>query len=130
MRALARRDHSEKELRQKLGRYYDPPAIEAAMAKARDHGYLRAPQELAEKAVRALLRRKKSAGYIQRFLKTRGLPTSEIAADQEAENARAYVERRFGPAAELSFDQKKKAAMALKTRGFSTNVIKTVLYEK
>lgn len=127
---MARRDHSEKELKTKLSRYYDKSSIEAALERARSHGYLRPPEELSEKAVRALLRRKKSAGYIRQFLKTRGLPASEIAEEAETNNARAYLERRFGAARDLVYDEKKKAALALKARGFSTTVIKAVLYEK
>ena len=50
---LARRDHSEKELREKLSRFFPPDLIETVVSEARERRWLAPPEELARSAARS-----------------------------------------------------------------------------
>jgi regulatory protein len=120
---LARRDHSELELRKKLSRKYGEDEIEQAIAHCREHNWLASPESLSERATNALHRRQKGILYIQRYLRAKGLPAPAADPAVELEKARTLVQRRFGRR-----DQREKAHRFLKSRGFEDDVIRKVLY--
>lgn len=121
---LARRDHSEKELREKLSRTFAADVVDSAIADCRDHGWLADPLELAERVAASLHRRAKSFHYIQGFLAKKGLP--RVAFDSECERAKA--QEIIAKAGKKAGDFKKMYSL-LKNRGFDNDTIKKVLYE-
>ncbi|HVK62493.1 MAG TPA: hypothetical protein VM432_13125, partial [Bdellovibrionales bacterium] len=56
---LARRNHSELELRQKLSRTYPEHEVEEAIAFAKENNWMAQPEELAERVAIELGRRNK-----------------------------------------------------------------------
>ncbi len=127
---LARRDHSELELRQKLGRDYPTDEIDIAIEFARNRGWLLAPEELAEKATEQLNRKNKGTRYIQKFLQTRGLPFLPKDSGQELEKARNLVQSKLRHEAPYSYEEQKKIGRYLVNRGFDEETIRKVMYEK
>jgi SOS response regulatory protein OraA/RecX len=131
-RHLALRDHSRFELKTKLERRFDPELVERLLAEAEERGWLLPEDQVAERLTRALVRKHKSARYIEAQLRKRRLPllprTAE-AADAEIETIRHLVIRKFGTES-LSFEDKAKAYRFLKYRGFQDRAIRQVLNEK
>lgn len=86
---LSRRDHSEKELRQKLQRFeYPTDLVLNAIEWAKERKYLCEPERMSERHVERLQKKKKGRNYIQNYLQQKGLPTSKIDIDEELSNAR------------------------------------------
>lgn len=129
-RYLAMRDHSETELRTKMGRRFESDVVEKAIELARERDWLLAPEKLAQKATEELRRRKKSHRYIQNTLRKRGLPATSRDSDGEMEKIRELLRSRFVEAGDLSYEEKAKAYRFLKYRGFDDALIRKVLNEK
>jgi SOS response regulatory protein OraA/RecX len=119
---LGRRDHSERELRTKLARFGSVAEIDAAIDQARDRRWLLPPEELAAKIVDRLRRRNKSGAYIRGYLAQRGLPAPSLPSESEAPPALALLVKKFVAAGNWSWDDKRRAARYLVTRGFSNRV--------
>ena len=129
-RYLALRDHSRQELERKLSRRFEAELVERVLNEADERGWIGQPEEIAARAALALQRRKKSRRYIEGQLRKRGLPLPPRDDEAELENVRELIERKFGPPAELSFDERAKAFRFLKYRGFADRLIRTVLNAK
>lgn len=129
-RYLAARDHSRFELRQKLNRFFSEDVVAQVLAEAENRGWIASEETIATRAAAALGRKGKSQRYIESALKKRRLPVPERDTDAELEKIRQLVERKFGTAAELSFEDKAKAFRFLKYRGFDDHSIRQVLNEK
>ena len=121
---LARRDHSEKELREKLSRNFEFEEIDRAIQIAKDSGWMADPQELAEKVAKRLLEKGKGSFYIKNYLLQKGLPALEIDEELEIDRGRELV----APLIERGEDYAKKQRY-LKNRGYSPGVIRKVLSE-
>ena len=121
---LARRDHSEKELIEKLSTHFPMEEIEPALEEIKQRGWLLPPEELAEKATQSLHRKNKGYLYIQNFLRQRGLPGTPKDPELEYEKA-------LGLIASKSKDPNdpKRAVSLLKNRGFDTETISRVVHE-
>lgn len=130
---LGRRNHSEKELREKLAKFFEAPLIDEVLDEAQQRNWLLPPEELAQSAAQNWGRSNKSARYIQEQLKKRGLPFVEVDEDEELEKMRRLLEKKFRLASEdavgLSYDDKVKAYRFLKYRGFSDSMIRKVIHE-
>lgn len=127
---LARRDHSEKELREKLSKNFSPDEVERAIRHAYEHNWMSPPEELAERVKLSLHRKKKGQIYINRYLQEKGLPQVSRDHEVELEKAREVLEMKFGKTGNFSFEERKKAYKYLSYRGFEHDVIKKVTYEK
>ncbi|MCC7405732.1 MAG: regulatory protein RecX [Bdellovibrionales bacterium] len=127
-RYLARREHSELELQEKLTRDFMPDTVGKALACARERKWLSDPAELAERVAVNLSAKRKGQLYIQNYLRRKGLPGVKADEGQELSKARELVEMRF--ARNLDFALKQKAYRFLANRGFEDQIIKKVLYEK
>jgi regulatory protein len=151
MDLLAKRNHSELELRQKLSRsctLSDAPAyseaeIEQAIAFARDNNWMLPPEEIAERTAIELGRKRKGHRFINQFLKTKGLPPVTRDADEEFRKALDVVDSKLGPSWHLDrtengegqplldYDAKKKINQKiyrlLANRGFDDETIRRVL---
>lgn len=90
---LHRRDHSAKELQQKLKRFeYPADLILTGIEWAKERGYLGDPQRLSERHVERLQKKKKGQKYIQNYLSQKGLPPARIDTDEELSNARKIAQ--------------------------------------
>jgi SOS response regulatory protein OraA/RecX len=105
MEHLARRDHSELEIRQKIADGYSPEEIEAAIQYAKESRWLRPAQELAERIAENLSRKQKGHDYIAEKLREKGLPG--VAKDPDAEFAKAKLLIRTKLAKKLKCSAKK-----------------------
>lgn len=86
MDLIARRDHSERELVQKLTRaQHAAEEIDATLAELRERGWLPDPKILAEREADRLRRRGKSEAQIQAWLIKKGLPAAQRQSEAELE---------------------------------------------
>lgn len=127
---LARRDHSEKELRKKLReKFEDHEAIEKAIEFVKEKKWLGDPQKLAEQMSNMLHRRNKGSRYIQNYLKEKGLPDVSVNEDLELQKAKELISKKF-----KSNDRSKSTLMKmsrfLQSRGFNGNIISKVIFSK
>lgn len=93
MDLIAKRDHSEKELRQKLSRVkkwdnkkerlYTDEEIAGVISWARDNRWLQEGSYLSERWADTLNKRKKGIKYINAYLNQKGLPA--VSKNQEVE---------------------------------------------
>jgi regulatory protein len=127
---LARRDHSEKELLEKLDRHHDHEESLAAVEYAKEAGWTAPPEELSHKVLEELNRRSKGGLYILNYLKKKGLPSVNIDEDIEVEKAQQLVLKLVGHRSPFSETEQRKVANALKNRGFFDSVTRKVLYDK
>ncbi len=123
---LARRDHSELELRQKLRRRYPETLIEKVIQEALERGWILPPEELAERVTQQLHRKKKGYLYIVRYLKVRGLPPAPADFETEIDKALELISSLF-PDVANSFEQKQRAYRHLQRRGFEDSIIREVI---
>lgn len=121
---LARRDHSEKELIEKLSKHFPEDEILAVLDEMKQRGWLLPPGELAEKVTQSLNRKNKGYLYIQNFLRNKGLPETPRDPDVEHEKALALLESKDKDPADS-----KKLISLLKNRGFDTETISRVIHE-
>ncbi len=132
---LHRRDHSEKELRQKLSKFeFEIHDIEKAINWAKERGYMSDPNRLSERHVERLQKKKKGIRYIQNYLQQKGLPPSPINDDQEYLNAKSLA-LQIAKKMKLSLDieklereHKEKIGQKLLTRGFSMGIVRKIIY--
>jgi len=128
MKLLSQRDHSEKELIQKLKKKFKdyPEDNQKALEYAKNHHWLKEPEELAQQVSVILSRRKKGTQYIQQYLKQKGLPTVKIDSETQLQNAIDLLEGRFKHLSNpKAMDNKEKAKRArfLSSRGFLPEII-------
>jgi SOS response regulatory protein OraA/RecX len=127
---LGKRDHSEKELRDKMKRRHTPEVIDQAIAEAKRRKWLKPPAELAEILTRQLAQKRRSHRYIAGYLRKHGLPVTEKDAETEEDKCRRLLETKFRKTANFSFEEKTKAYRFLRYRGFDDATIRRVIYEK
>jgi regulatory protein len=127
---LARRDHSERELRTKLSRHFAMAEIDEAIAFAKESKWLGDPQELAERVAQQLHQRHKGHLYILNYLREKGLPKVEKDPELEMRKATTVIATRFADREALSFSEKQKVARLLNNRGFDEETIRRMIYEK
>lgn len=127
---LARRDHSEKELRTKLReKFEDHEAIEKAISFVKEKNWLGDPQKLAEQMSNMLHRRNKGSRYIQNYLKEKGLPQVSFDDDLELQKAKELVAKKFKTLDRSRATLMKKSRF-LQSRGFNGNIINKILFSK
>lgn len=129
---LSRRDHSTKELREKLKRkLFDSATIEASIQWAQERGYILAPEELSLRLSQQLIRRGKGRLYIEQYLKKKGLPSKPaIDDDSELSQALEFARQRAKKYVNLDRSTREKIGRQLVSRGFPLNVVRKVIYEK
>ncbi len=130
MDLLARRDHSELELRRKLSVQYEADEVADAIEFAKQNKWMKAPEELASQVAQQLNRKNRGARYIQKFLQSRGLPRVAKDSDEEFRKALelATIKLRHDPP--FAFEERNKIARLLKNRGFDDEIIRKVIHEK
>lgn len=128
---LAKRDHSEKELRDKLKLLeYSSEDIGEAIEEAKLRKYIVDPTDLAERVARQLHGKKKSHIYIIQYLREKGLPPVERVIELEIEKGQRIIEQKLGHLAPFSPEEIEKVRRWLLTRGFDSETVRKVIYEK
>lgn len=135
MDIIARRDHSEKELRKKLrDKFGDEDdaddVISEAIDFAKDNNWLGDPTNLAHRLADMLHRRNKGIYYINNYLKEKGLPTVDVDRHLELEKALSIVKNKFAEEHKFSREEKAKVGRLLASRGFDSETVRKVIYEK
>lgn len=129
MDLLARRDHSLKELTDKLKERTSPETLQQALTWAKEQNWLPSNERLQEQVVRQLQGRKKGLTAINIKLKKMGLPTVKLEADTELETALQALKAKFKSDLLLNLEYKEfiklkaKVMRHLGSRGFSSAVI-------
>ncbi|NCN40024.1 regulatory protein RecX [bacterium] len=131
---LARRNHSEKELREKLSSFYDRDLIDQVVSEAQRKQWLLSPKELAEQAAKTWARANKSAKYIEEQLTRRGLAPVGWLEEDEINKIRTLLAKKFKLSEDdiIDLDEKVrvKAYRFLMYRGFSEEIIRKVIHEQ
>lgn len=149
MELLALRDHSEKELRQKIKRSLTPrwhrdrpkpdeetlaklrtdieSAIAEAMSFAATHQLIAEPEKVSQIFANTLNRRKKGIRYINNYLAQRGLPAVAADLETEFEKARELLKRKYPAVSTAPRETKAKAMRFLASRGFSMETIQKAI---
>lgn len=131
MDLLARRDHSEKELRTKLKqRDFTSEEIEQAISDARERKWLATPAEIGAKYADSLHGKNKGIHYINHHLQAKGLPTIPMDSDLELEKARRLVENKFSAADGLSKTELAKVGRFLVSRGFDAETVRKIVFKR
>lgn len=121
---LGRRDHSEKELREKLGRRFAFDVVEQVIQEAKDRGWILKEDVLAEKIAQLLHSKRKSWSYIHQYLKKKGLPAVAKDPTIELQKAHELLELKFHKITNFSFEERQKAYTYLGYRGFDFDTIR------
>ncbi len=132
---IARRDHSEKELRTKLKEKFSDEEdvgdiIDEAIEFAKDNRWLGDPVDLAHRLADMLHRRNKGIYYINNYLKEKGLPAVETDRALELEKALAIVKNKYDEDHNFSREEKARVGRLLASRGFDSETVRKVIYEK
>lgn len=130
MDLLARRDHSELELKRKLSPYYNTAEIDDAIRFAKENSWMKPPEELAQTVAGQLGRRGKGTRYIQRFLHNKGLPGVARNADDERTKALDLIALKLRREPPFQYEEQAKIARLLKNRGYDDETIRRVIHEK
>ena len=133
MDLVARRDHSEKELRKKLGLKTEAAIVEQTIEWAREQNWLAKPEKLKSQFADQLSRRGKGIRQINKKLNDLGL--GSIKPDFEAEYAKAkkLISGKWSSEsfAGLDFKEaqklKSKIVRYLASRGYQNDIISKIL---
>lgn len=128
MDLLAQRDHSARELKQKLKKRAEPEILQQALNWADAQNWLPSEEKIQEQVVRALGLRKKGQNAINFKLKKLGLKPVKLDPEVELENAVRALESKFKSDILKSLDfkafqkQKAKVMRFLLGKGFNSTV--------
>lgn len=131
LRWIAVRDHTPKEIRQKMQDKFEVQVIEDVITWAGNKGLL--PNDAASQILRSqeisenLGRKGKGQDFINKKLEALGLPVPHVNPELELEKARALVETKFSGIDLEDPTQKAKAFRFLMGRGFNPDTVQQVL---
>ena len=118
------RDHSEKELKEKLARrQFGFSEIETALHQAKQYNWILPPEELAQKVGAILSRQLKSYLFICRALKLKGLPQIERDSTLEVQKILSLMEKKHINK-KIDFQVKQKIFRQLSQKGFDLESIR------
>lgn len=131
MDLLARRDHSVKELKKKLKeKNFAEDDIAEAIEFAQENRWLGNENTMAERMAASLHRKGKGIHYINHTLKEKGLPQVSPDREIELEKALRLVKNKYSDLENLSREEKAKIGRFLQARGFDSETVRKVIYEK
>lgn len=130
MDALALRDHSEKELRNKLNEKYASTVVDQIIVEAKLSRFLpnslEQEEALSEKFANVLHRRRKGIHWINQKLKETGLP--EIRENEEQEFSKAIeLVQKLKDTRRTVKDPRARIMRSLQSKGFGSSVIARVM---
>lgn len=120
---LARRDHSEAELRQKMQRRFTGEAIQSALNEVKTRGWMKSPHELAEQVAHQLLQRGKGPLYIRAYLQKKGLPFPHLEEEEIRIHCERVLEQKFPQWREMNFEERQVPMRFLIRRGFPEGMV-------
>lgn len=131
---LALRDHTEKELSQKLSKRYAADEIKDIIEWAKNMDLI-PNDEASEKRLAKTLRdsysrRKKSSLWINQKLRSIGLPSVSTEEASEEENIGLWIEKKYNLEDLQNRENQNKCLRFLATKGFSLSLSRKVLNEK
>ena len=136
MEYIARRDHSEKELKAKLRRLKDfqdrkksrfsVDEIDQGIEWARVNKWLISGDQLAVSVARTLHGKKKGIRFINAYLAQKGLPSQSMDEELELEKAIKLIHRKILNKS-IDSNLKLKLTRFLISRGFPSNIISKAL---
>lgn len=129
MDLLARRDHSEHELREKLAADFGAADIDDALEHARERRWLPEAGTLAGRLAESLHRQGRGIEFINRKLEEKGLPPVPADDELELEKALRLAETKR-PEGELDRAAREKIGRYLLSRGFEDEIVRKVIHEK
>ncbi|MCC2677614.1 MAG: regulatory protein RecX [Pseudobdellovibrio sp.] len=133
MDLVARRDHSEKELRKKLAQRCEPEVVEQTIKWAGEQNWLASPEKLKTQFAEQLSRRGKGIRKINQKLKELGLESVKAEAETELEKAKKLVLSKWSPRDFKGLDFKESQKLKAKimryliTRGYESHVVSSIL---
>lgn len=134
MDLIARRDHSEKEIRKKLKEKFEPDEIDAAIAYGKAHSWIPDDEEtehqLALKMAEVLHRKLKGIQYINHSLHEKGLPSLDPDPERELEKARELLQNKFSEEELRDRNVQAKAYRFLASRGFGMDIARTAIFKR
>ena len=131
MDLIAKRDHSERELRKKLKeKEYEAADIDDAIEFARENNWLVAPDKLSERVAAGLHRRSRGIRAINHKLKEKGLPTVSTDPEVELEKALKLAQTKLAKLTTVDRAARERIGRFLISRGFETSIVRKVVYEK
>lgn len=134
MDLIARRDHSEKELRKKLREWHAPEFIDEAIAYGKEHGWIpddeASQARLAGKMAEFLHRRGKGIQSINHALKEKGLPSVKADPERELEKAMRLLANKFTEEQLADRKTQAKAGRFLASRGFDLGTVRQAIFKR
>ena len=133
MDLVARRDHSEKELRKKLGLKTTTEIVEQTIEWAREQNWLAKPEKLKAQFADQLARRGKGIRQINKKLNDLGLGTVKADFEDEYAKAKKLISNKWSSQSFVGLDfkeaQKLKAKIVryLASRGYQNDIISKIL---
>lgn len=126
---LSVRDHSEKEIREKLTlKEFGQSEIDEGMELAQEQGLMLEPAKLSENVSGQLNRKHKGILYINQYLKSKGLPCVHPDWELEIEKARELVLKRFTKNPPYTIEEKQDIYRYLSNRGYADQTINKVIH--
>lgn len=133
MDMVARRDHSEKEIREKLSLHCEANTVEQVLIWAQQKNWLASPEALTEKLADQFNRRGQGTHKINQKLEQMGLPSVQADPILELEKAKKLALTKWSSAVFQDLEdheaEKLKAKMIrfLSARGFTSDIVSSVL---
>jgi regulatory protein len=126
---LSVRDHSEKEIRNKLTtKEYENDEIDEGLELAQEQGLMLNPKKLSENISEQLHRKYKGILYINQYLSTKGLPSVAANWELEVEKAKYLVLNRFSKNPPYTIEEKQDIYRYLTNRGFADQTIDKLIH--
>jgi regulatory protein len=126
---LSIRDHSEKEIRNKLTqKEFQTEEIDEGLELAQAQGLMLEPKQLSENISDRLHRQHKGILYINQYLNSKALPS--VVADWilETEKAKYLVLKRFNKNPPYTIEEKQDIYRYLTNRGYADQTIDKVIH--
>ena len=133
MDIVARRDHSVKELHQKLSLLFEVEVIEQALAWARQQNWMAAPDSLKVKLAVQLARRGQGIDKINQKLDQMGLTLVQADQEQELAKAKKLATNKWSIEDFQNLEEhdalklKAKVIRFLSARGFTLDIVSKIL---
>ena len=126
---LSVRDHSEKEIRNKLTlKEFDTEEIDEGVELAQEQGLMLEPKKLAENVSDQLNRKHKGILYINQYLESKGLPCVHPNWELEVEKAKELTLKRIKKNPPYTIEEKQDIYRYLTNRGYADQTINKVIH--
>lgn len=123
---LAKRDHSEQELKTKLRRRYTLEEIQDGITWAIKNKWLKPKEQLSESVARSLHNKNKGIRYINGYLSKKGLPPQSENEEQELAKAVKLLRKKILNRT-IDSNLKLKLSRFLISKGFGSAVVAKAL---